>query len=223
VLHRPDAALLPSIERVLDDYDAAGCEVLVLAAVTGDDGYDVQRPALTDDEWATLFANLDAVRRAAAARGVTAVLHPHVGTVVETRDDVQRVLAGSSIPFCFDTGHLMIGGTDPVEFAEMHADRIAHAHLKDVSRAGIERVARGELSYYEAVAAESLYRPLGQGDVDIRAIVRSLALAGYAGWYVLEQDKVLTAEPAVGEGPIADARASVTFLLGVLDGVEVGA
>ncbi len=223
VLHREYAELLPAIHRVLDDYAAAGCEVLVLAAVTGDDGYDATRPELTDDEWATLFANLDLIGTEAAARGVTAVLHPHVGTVVATRGDVDRVLAGSSIPFCFDTGHLMIGGTDPVEFAAKHADRIAHAHLKDVSLDGIGRVARGELSYYDAIVAESLYRPLGQGDVDIRAIVRSLALAGYAGWFVLEQDKVLAAEPAPGEGPIADARASVAFLLGVLDGIEVQA
>ncbi len=223
VLHRQDATLLPTIERVLDDYDAAGCEVLVLAAVTGDDGYDVQRPELTDAAWAMLFANLDRIRALAAERGVTAVLHPHVGTVVETRDDVERVLAGSSIPFCFDTGHLMIGGTDPVQFAAEHADRIAHAHLKDVSRDGIERVARGELSYYDAIVAESLYRPLGQGDVDIRAIVRSLHASGYTGWYVLEQDKVLASEPATGHGPIEDARASVTFLRGVLDELAVTA
>lgn len=220
LLHRQDATLLPTIARVLDEYEAAGCEVLVLAAVTGDDGYDAQRPELTAEEWDHLFHNLDVIRDLAAGRGVTAVLHPHVGTVVETRDDVERVLAGSSIPFCFDTGHLMIGGTDPVEFARLHADRIAHAHLKDVSRAGIERVARGELSYYDAVAAESLYQPLGQGDADIRAIVLSMEASGYSGWYVLEQDKVLASEPSVGEGPIADARSSVAFLRGILDELE---
>ena len=221
VLHLEYPELLPAIRRVLDDYAAAGCDVLVLAAVSGVEGYDAARPELADAEWATLFANLDLIRTEASSHGVTAVLHPHVGTVVATRDDVERVLAGSSIPFCFDTGHLMIGGTDPVQFAARHADRIAHAHLKDVSREGIERVARGELTYYDAIAAEALYRPLGQGDADIRAIVRSLALGGYTGWYVLEQDKVLRQEPAPGEGPIADARSSVSFLLGVLDELEV--
>ena len=80
----------------------------------------------------TLLANLDRVAAAAAQRGVAAVLHPHVGTMVETRADVDRVLAGSVIPLCLDTGHLLIGGTDPVELARTVPDRVAHVHLKDV-------------------------------------------------------------------------------------------
>ena len=215
VLHRDDPALLSAIDRVLDDYDASGAQVLVLAAVTGEDGYD-DRPATTESEWTTLFANLDRVRARAAERGYAAVLHPHVGTVVETKDDVDRVLAGSTIGFCFDTGHLMIGGTDPVAFAVEHADRIEHAHLKDVSRAGIEQVKSGAISYYDAIVADSLYRPLGQGDVDLRAILGALDAAGYDGWFVLEQDQVLATEPAAGDGPIRDARASVDYLRGVL-------
>lgn len=221
VLHRDDPELERSIGLVLDDYAAAGGDVLVVAAVTGDEGYDALRPELSDAEWATLFGQLDAIREVAAARGVTAALHPHVGTAVETRADVDRVLAGSTIGFCFDTGHLLIGGTDPVEFAAQHADRIVHTHLKDVSLEGISRVRSGEISYYDAIVAEALYRPLGQGDVDVAAIVRSLGHAGYDGWYVLEQDKVVATEPAVGEGPIADARASVAFLRGVLSEIEV--
>jgi inosose dehydratase len=216
VLHRADPGLIAGIERVLDDFEATGARVLVLAAVTGDEGYDANRPDLSDAEWATLLASLEQVAATAEARGVLAVLHPHVGTVVETAVDVERVLDGSTIAFCFDTGHLMIGGTDPVAFARRHSDRIAHAHLKDVSMAGIERVRSGETSYFDAVAADSLYRPLGQGDIDIRAIVQSLTLAGFDGWYVLEQDRVVVAEPPAGDGPIRDARASVEFLTAVL-------
>ena len=215
VLHRDAAALLPAIDRVLDDYDASGAQVLVLAAVTGEDGYD-DRPATTEAEWSTLFANLDRVRTRAAERGYTAVLHPHVGTVVESKDDVDRVLAGSTIGFCFDTGHLMIGGTDPVAFVAEHADRIEHVHLKDVSRAGIDRVASGAISYYDAIVADSLYRPLGQGDVDLRTILGALDATGYDGWFVLEQDQVLAEEPRAGDGPIRDARESVDYLRAVL-------
>lgn len=220
VLHLGDANVLPSISSVLDDYEAAGAHVLVLAAVTGDTGYDTARAQLTDLEWATLFANLDLIRTAAANRGVLAVLHPHAGTVVESASDVDRVLDGSTIAFCFDTGHLLIGGTDPVRFAVEHADRIAHVHLKDVSSEGIERVRSGELSYHEAVARDLLYRPLGRGDVDIRAILASLARSDYDGWFVLEQDKVLSGEPAPGEGPRADALASVEYLRSVLHDLE---
>lgn len=216
VMHLPDSDPLPRIERELDDYAAAGADVLVVAAVTGRDGYDEQREALDDAQWHTLFRNLDAVRALAASRGVTATLHPHVGTVVETESDVQRVLDGSSALFCFDTGHLMIGGTDPVKFAVENASRIAHTHLKDVSLEGMRRVKDGEISYFDAIVADSLYRPLGQGDVDIRSIVEGLLDSGYEGWFVLEQDKVVHGRPAVGSGPIQDARASVAYLRALL-------
>jgi inosose dehydratase len=65
-----------------------------------------------------------------------------------------------------------------------------------------------------------MYRPLGQGDVDIRTIVRSLIKSGYTGWFVLEQDNVITAEPEVNQGPVADAKASVEFLRGVIAELE---
>ena len=86
---------------------ACGANVLVLAAATGTDGYD-SRPTLDDDQWATLLGNLDRLAAASAEKDVLAVLHPHVGTMVETRRDVDRVLAGSQIKLCLDTGHLLI-------------------------------------------------------------------------------------------------------------------
>lgn len=223
VLHRSSDDPLPRIERELADYAAAGADVLVVAAVTGEEGYDVARTPLTDAEWSTLFANLDRITAVARAAGVSAALHPHVGTVVESREDVEQVLRGSAIPFCFDTGHLMIGGTDPVAFAADHADRVAHVHLKDVSTAGMLKVKNGEVSYFDAIVVDELYRPLGQGDVDVRAIITSLVRAGYGGWFVLEQDKVVREQPAPGKGPVQDARASVEFLRGVLADLEAGA
>jgi inosose dehydratase len=65
-----------------------------------------------------------------------------------------------------------------------------------------------------------LYTPLGQGDANIRTVVRNLITAGYEGWFVLEQDNALSAEPAIGAGPFADAKASVEFLRVVLAELE---
>jgi inosose dehydratase len=157
---------------------------------------------------------VDLVARAAAERGVRAVLHPHVGTMVETGDEVARVLDGASIPLCLDTGHLLIGGTDPAELTRQAADRIAHTHLKDVDAGLAAQVRDGRLRYSAAVR-QGLYRPLGTGDVDVAAIVSYLRGHGYAGWYVLEQDTVLAGPPA-GEGPVADVRASVAYLRSLL-------
>lgn len=209
VLHEPGHDPLPEVDTALDGFVAAHAGTLVLAAATGVGGYD-DRPALDADGWRTLLTNLDRLTDLAAARGVLATLHPHVGTMVERREHVYRVLEGSTVPLCLDTGHLLIGGTDPAELAVQATDRIAHTHLKDVDTAWAEKVQTGAATYTHAVA-EGLYRPLGQGDVDVARIVTTLEAAGYAGWYVMEQDTILAAEPT-DEGPLRDVRASAAFL-----------
>jgi inosose dehydratase len=127
---------------------------------------------------------------------------------------VQRVLDGSSVALCLDTGHLLIGGTDPAELARQVPGRIAHTHLKDVNCSIAAKVRSGRITYTEGVR-EGMYRPLGAGDVDVEAIVSALGRRGYDGWYVLEQDTILTAEPA-GEGPVADVRTSADYVRSVL-------
>lgn len=209
VLHKADEDPIPAIERELEAYVAAGASTMVLSAVTGEDGYDAA-PELSDAEWNTLFANLDRAQAAAAAVGVVATLHPHLGTVVEKPEAVARVVAGSAIGICLDTGHYTLAGGDPVAFVTQHADRIVHAHLKDVSIAAAERVKSGELDYREGVRA-GMYQALGRGDARIGEIVEALAAAGYNGWYVLEQDTVVENEEDAKRA-FEDARASVEFI-----------
>lgn len=215
VLHRGDVDPLVELRRLLPGFLAARAEVMVLSADTGLTGYD-SRPTLDDADWRVLLRNLDRVAAGAAERGIRAVLHPHVGTMVESTADVRRVLDGSAISLCLDTGHLLIGGTDPAELTRQAAGRIAHTHLKDVDAAFARRVQDGRLTYTEAVRA-GMYRPLGQGDVDIAAIVGHLESQGYTGWYTLEQDTILTEAPQ-GAGPAADVEASATYVRGLLAG-----
>ncbi len=128
-----------------------------------------RRPAEEDEAgWGTLLSRLDRIAAAGAGAGLKVTLHPHVGTMVETRDEVHRVLDGSGAALSLDTGHLLIGGTDPAELARQAPDRIGS----------------------------------------------SLESSGYTGWYVMEQDTILSAEP-VDEGPLADVRASVAYLRGL--------
>ena len=188
-------------------------DVMVLSADSGLTGYD-SRPDLDHEGWQRLLRNLDRVAARAGEHGIRAVLHPHVGTLVETSPDVQRVLEGSSISLCLDTGHLLIGGTDPADLAGQVPDRIAHTHFKDVDLAYARQVQDGRLTYTEAVR-DGMYRPLGSGDVDFAAIVKHLRGHGYDGWYTLEQDTILT-EPPRGEGPVADVVTSVEYLRGLL-------
>ncbi|WEH36918.1 TIM barrel protein [Streptomyces sp. AM 4-1-1] len=208
VLHRPDHDPLPTVLDALAGFGPA--RTLVLAAATGDHGYD-RRPELDARGWDILLRNLERLTRRAADAGVSAVLHPHVGTLVEGPDDITRVLDGSAVPLCLDTGHLLVGGSDPVALAVRAAERVAHVHLKDVDAALAGRVRNGETGYAEAVRT-GLYRPLGAGDIDIAALVSALGAVGYDGWYVLEQDTALDAEPAPGDGPLADVRTALAHL-----------
>ena len=217
VLHEPSVDPVPAIDRALDGFGSPdgfgepGGAVLVLAAATGRDGYD-GRPSLDRAGWAVLNRNLDRVAAHTADRGFGTALHPHVGTMVQDRDEVHRVLNGSTVPLCLDTGHLLIGGTDPAGLARQAAPRIGHVHLKDVSAALASKVTGGALSYTDAVRAE-LYRPLGRGDVDVAGVVSALSGAGYRGWYVLEQDTILGGPPSgASDGPVAAVRESLEYL-----------
>ncbi|WP_405166052.1 sugar phosphate isomerase/epimerase [Nocardia sp. NBC_01499] len=212
VLHQEPERVIAEAKQAADLFAATGADVLVLAAATGLGGYDA-RPQLSEAEWGTLIDTSAAIRDIAAEYGLRTVLHPHVGTQVETEPEVERFLADSDLDLCLDTGHLLIGGTDPVLLAQRHADRIGHIHLKDVSRAVADEVRGGAMEYSEAVR-RGLYVPLGEGDVDIAALVQSVQAAGYRGWYVLEQDTALRPTDSA-ELPTRDTERSLRYLAGI--------
>jgi inosose dehydratase len=152
---------------------------------------------------------------AARRHGLDLALHPHHGTVIENAAHVDRVLAGSRVELCLDLGHLAVAGADALAVARRANGRVGHVHLKDVDAALADRVRKGEIGYHAAVRA-GLYRPLGQGGSRIRETVSHLEASGYSGWYVLEQDVVLEAEPEAGSGPVGDVARSLAFLQGLL-------
>lgn len=198
------------VDAFIDACEASGADVVVLAAYSGTAGYD-SRPALDDEQWQHMLDNLDRIHERTTARGLVACVHPHVGTMVETGDDVDRVMKGSVIGLCVDTGHLAVGGADPVTVTSTYADRVRHVHLKDVELGMAKQVLAGELPFGQAVR-HGMFRPLGEGDVDIVTLVRTLEQAAYAGWYVLEQDVQL--DDAEAAATVKDrVRASRDYLL----------
>jgi len=209
VLHESGTDPLDVVDGFVTRCLATGADVVVLAAQAGSDGYDA-RPPLDDLGWKTLLDNLDRVSTHCRDRGVLAALHPHVGTMVETGAEVERVLAGSGIGLCVDTGHLLVGGTDPVLLTREHADRVVHVHLKDVDPALAERVRTGTLTFAAAVRA-GLFVPLGTGTVDVAAMIATLRGQAYSGWYVLEQDVMLDG-PDAAKRVVADMRTSLDHL-----------
>ncbi len=143
------------------------------------------RPGDLDRIAARLGDLADDARR----HGLTAHYHPHPGPGGHTPADIETILAASSLPICPDTAVLLTGGVDPVAFVARHADRIGYAHLKD-HRRGVDV-------------------EVGFGDIDLRAIVATLAASGATSWLVTELDASHT-------DPGASARAMAGFVRGAL-------
>ena len=188
----------------------AGGKMLVLAAVQDTDWGTPQE--LGAAGWSRLAAHLKTIESLASDYGLGVALHPHAGTLIETAEQVQRALEVLEVGWCLDTGHLLIGGSDPAQFAREHGDRVAHVHLKDVDGELAGELRAGRRSLVSATR-EGLFKALGQGDARIAEVIDALHAHGYDGWLVLEQDTAITGdEPTVAGGPTRDARQSIAFL-----------
>lgn len=201
-----------AIERARETaalFQACGGSRFVTAVVQD---YDWSRPTPLDAEGMKILAEgLADIDKVCAEYGLTQVLHPHVDTLVETAADVELALEHTDVLWCLDTGHLQIGGVDPVAFAREHGDRVGHVHLKDVNDAIAAKVLSRELKLIVGVQ-EGLFQPLGAGDVAIDEVITALESAGYRGWYVLEQDCALDEVPEPGVGPLENTTTTLAYI-----------
>jgi inosose dehydratase len=212
VLHDPSrsADMLAIADRIAGNLQLAGGSTFNTAIVGSLE--DWFRPELDDAAWAELFVNLGRIDEICDARGIVQAVHPHVDTLVELADEFQRFLDSCDTKVCFDTGHLTIGGADPVALARDHADRIALVHLKDVDPDAAARERSGELTLMEATQA-GMFPSLGDGMVRLAEVIEVLEASGYDGWYVMETDvALLDGEPPLGGGPMLGVERSLAFL-----------
>lgn len=210
VMHDPDFDPIPMVEAELSAFEIAGGEFLVLAADSGRDGYDA-RPELDELGWQTLFGNLSRISDLCRASGVTAVLHPHWGTMVQNVDEVERVLENSNVALCLDTGHLACGGADVVGLVSKYANRVGIVHAKDVRMDIAAKLLPGEITWSEGIRS-AMFVPIGDGDIDFATIVGLLDQAGFDGYWVLEQDIMIDEEPPAFGGPVENAAKSLKAL-----------
>jgi inosose dehydratase len=141
----------------------------------------------------------DGVTRAAArarGRGFEPTFHHHMGTAVQTRAEVERLLEATDVGLLLDTGHLLAAGADPIEALRDWRDRIDHLHVKDVRLDVLDEARDWDEAWRAGVFCE-----LGTGDVDLATFFAELA--GYDGWLVVEQDWV----PRPGDDPSAQIEA----------------
>jgi inosose dehydratase len=169
---------------------------------------------LDQRQWDDVASGLAMVEGVCTKHGLSQVLHPHVGTLVERAGHIDQVLRRSEVQFCLDTGHFSIGGADPVAFAVDHAERVGLVHLKDVDMTLAPAALDHETTLLEATRA-GLFQALGRGSVDIEGAVKALEARNYAGWYVLEQDTAIAEAVAESVDPASDVKASIDYLKGV--------
>jgi len=146
--------------------------------------------SLTDDELRVFAATLDAAGAIALEYGVRACFHNHVGTVIETRDEVDRLLSLTDPALVFlgpDTGHLAWAGADPVAFCRDYLPRIKTLHLKDIDAAVRDR-GRDAGWDYGTFSDNGVFVELGEGMVDLPAILGLLRDADFSGWLIVETD-----------------------------------
>lgn len=168
-----------------------------------------------DQDWAQVPKTLLEIHEVTSRRGVTVAVHPHVGTHIETSDETQRMLDAtehSPIRICLDTGHLLLGGSEPIALLNRIGDRIAHVHAKDVDGAMLARLQSGEIDYF-AATGQGLYSDLGTGIVDWHGLKSGLDAFEYDGWVVAEQDRLLV--PSSRE-PFDANKRNYDFLAGLI-------
>jgi inosose dehydratase/3D-(3,5/4)-trihydroxycyclohexane-1,2-dione acylhydrolase (decyclizing) len=193
LLQRDAAAELAALEPHLALLESLGAKVLVFAettgAVHGDRGRAISsRPRLSTDDWPRLGERMTRVAEAVAARGLDLVYHHHMGTVVESAEDIAALMAatGPVVKLLLDTGHATFAGADPVKLARDYRARIGHVHCKDVRTAVMHCARQEDWSFLDAVVAGVFTVP-GDGDVDFPAVLAELPR--YAGWLVVEAEQ----------------------------------
>jgi inosose dehydratase len=174
---------------------ALGCTVMVHAevsrAIHGERTTSLsRRPVLSAEDWSVLAPRLREFGRRLKARGLHLAYHHHVGTVIETEAEVDRLMAetGPEVGLLLDTGHLTFAGGDPVRAAERHGARVVHVHCKDIRRDVMASARARDLPFLAAVL-EGVFTVPGDGCVDYPAVLEALAAAGYAGWLVVEAEQ----------------------------------
>jgi inosose dehydratase len=193
LLARDARAELACLRPHLDLLKAVGSPVLVFADVSGAIHGNFQRPLserprLQAGEWREFGRRLTAVAAATAAEGVRLAYHHHMGTVVQSQEDIDALMdaSGAELGLLLDTGHARFAGADPQALARCYASRIWHVHAKDVRGLVCERAKSGNWSFLRAVLAGVFTVP-GDGDIDFARVFHELR--GYSGWVILEAEQ----------------------------------
>jgi inosose dehydratase len=149
-----------------------------------------ERPALSPEEWPAYGKKITGLAERMADFGVRMAFHHHMGTIVETDEEVGLLMrhTGEAVGLLYDTGHSIFSGGDPLALVKKHVKRIVHVHCKDARKPVLERARAGDMSFMGAVM-EGIFTVPGDGSIDYAAILKVLADNNYSGWLVVEAEQ----------------------------------
>jgi inosose dehydratase len=204
---------LAELGRTLDLFDAASGTA---RPVFGDGGSDARRAnpgrgdvdrslGLDEAGWRRFGDGLRRAEEVARSRGFEPTFHAHTSTFVEAPWEIDRLLEVSDVGLLVDTGHLLIGGSDPVGALRDWGRRVNYVHIKDVRLDVLRGVVRDGAGAVEAWR-RGIFCELGAGDVDLDGFFRELFSLGYEGWICVEQDRILRDDEPISESAEAQRR-----------------
>lgn len=193
LLARDARAELTCLRPHLDLLKGVGSSVLVFADVSGAIHGNLQRPlsqrpSLQANEWREFARRITELAAMTAAEGVRLAYHHHMGTVVQSEEDIDTLMdaTGTEVGLLLDTGHAVFAGADAAALARRYASRIVHLHAKDVRTPVCERAKSENWSFLRAVL-EGVFTVPGDGSIAFERVFRELR--NYSGWVILEAEQ----------------------------------
>lgn len=149
-----------------------------------------QRPKMTETQWKDFLSKIEVVGQYLQSEGVALAYHHHMGTVIETEEDIDRLMnnTSKSVSLLLDTGHLTYSGGNPINVAKRHTARIKHVHCKDIRPSVLQESLKENLSFLDAVLKGTFTVP-GDGFIDYVGLFDVLKDANYSGWLVVEAEQ----------------------------------
>ncbi|UJW74824.1 myo-inosose-2 dehydratase [Rhizobium sp. SL42] len=186
-----------AMQPALDLLKAMGSKVIIVCetsnAIHGADDTAVNnRPKLADADWKAFGAGVEALAEYAAAQGIALVYHHHMGTIVESPEEIDKLMAntGPHAKLLLDTGHCLFGGGNPEALAKKYMNRVGHIHAKNVRPVIAKQVRDENLSFLEGVRRGVFTVPGdSEGGVDFPPVLKLAAENGYQGWIVIEAEQ----------------------------------
>lgn len=183
------------MKNQLDLFKVCNAPCMVFAEVSGSIQKQKKiplskRPILKSDEWKSFYNKINEVSKYMEDYGVPLAYHHHMGTVVQSQEDTERLIdnTSSSVKLLIDTGHMLFAGGDFIKVAKDYSSRLQHVHCKDIRKDVLNKSLKNDLSFIDAFFAGAFTVP-GDGCIDYKTFLKLLKDLNYKGWLVVEAEQ----------------------------------